>query len=110
FDGQPIPVLLSKRIIVSGDQLVDANAGFDPQTGQPEVNVTLNNVGAQRMLDFTTENVGNGMAVVFIERTPETRMVDGKEVRTTRITEEVISVASINGIFGKRFRTTGLES
>jgi preprotein translocase subunit SecD len=110
FDGQPIPVLLSKRIIVSGDQLVDANAGFDPQTGQPEVNVTLNNVGAERMLDFTTENVGKGMAVVFIERTPETRVVDGKEVRTTKITEEVISVANINGIFGKRFRTTGLES
>ena len=110
FDGQPVPILLSKRIIVSGDQLIDANAGFDSQTGQPEVNVTLNNVGAERMLDFTTDNVGKGMAVVFIERTPETRIVDGKEVRTTKISEEVISVANINGIFGKRFRTTGLES
>ena len=110
FDGNPVPVLLSKRIIVSGDQLINAASGFDPQTGQPEVNVTLDNVGAQRMLDFTTDNVGNGMAVVYIERVPETRVVDGEEVRTTRITEEVISVATIQGVFGKRFRTTGLES
>lgn len=108
--GNRIPVLLSKKIIVSGDQLVNATSGVDTQNGQPEVNVTLNNVGAQRMLEFTTDNVGRGMAVVFIERTPETKEVDGKEVRTTKVTEEVISVANIQGVFGKRFRTTGLES
>ncbi|MCK7593695.1 protein translocase subunit SecD [Pseudomarimonas salicorniae] len=109
-DGSQVPVLLSKRIIASGDQLVDANPGFDPQSGTPMVTVRLNNVGGQRMLDFTTESVGKPMAVVFIERVPETRMVDGKEVRTTRVSEEVISVATINGVFGKNFQTTGLES
>jgi preprotein translocase subunit SecD len=109
-DGSQIPVLLSKRIIASGDQLVDAQPGFDPQGGTPQVSVRLNNVGGQRMLDFTTENVGNPMAVVFIERVPETRTVDGKEVRSTRITEEVISVATIQGVFGKNFQTTGLDS
>ncbi len=109
-DGRPIPILLSRRIIASGDQLVDARSGFDPQDGSPMVSVTLNNVGGQRMLEFTQENVGRGMAVVFIERTPETRIVDGQEVRTTRVTEEVISVANIRGVFGKRFQTTGLES
>src|SRR3546814_8848911 len=55
-------------------------------------------------------NVGRGMAVVFVERTPEVRMVDGKEVRTARITEEVVSVATIRGVFGKQFQTTGLDS
>lgn len=110
LDGNPIPVLLSRRIIASGDQLVDARSGFDPQDGTPMVSVTLNNVGGQRMLEFTQENVGRGMAVVFIERTPETRIVNGEEVRTTRVTEEVISVANIRGVFGKRFQTTGLES
>ncbi len=109
-DGQPIPVLLSRRVIASGDQLVDARAGFDPQDGTPMVSVTLNNVGGQRMLDFTTDNVGRGMAVVFIERMPETRIVNGEEVRTTKVTEEVISVANIRGVFGKRFQTTGLGS
>jgi preprotein translocase subunit SecD len=109
-DGRPIPVLLSRRIIASGDQLVDARSGFDPQDGSPMVSVTLNNVGGQRMLEFTQENVGRGMAVVFIERVPEVRIVDGQEVRTTRVTEEVISVATIRGVFGKRFQTTGLES
>jgi len=74
------------------------------------VSVTLNNAGARRMQDFTNANVGKGMAVVFIERTPEVRMVDGKEVRTTKVKEEVISIANVREPFGKRFQTTGLES
>ncbi len=109
-DGERIPVLLSRRMIASGDQLVDANAGFDPQDGSPMVSVRLNAVAGERMLDFTTENVGRGMAVVFIERNPETRVVDGKDVKTVRITEEVISVANIQGVFGRNFQTTGLGS
>lgn len=109
-DGKPIPVLLSRRIIASGDQLVDAVSGNDPQGGGPMVSVTLNSAGGKRMFDFTSENVGRGMAVVFVERTPEVRMVDGKEVRTARITEEVVSVATIRGVFGKQFQTTGLDS
>ncbi|MEE8339870.1 MAG: protein translocase subunit SecD, partial [Xanthomonadales bacterium] len=44
------PVLLKKRLIVSGDQLIGASSGFDQQTGQPQVSVTLNGVGAKRML------------------------------------------------------------
>ena len=68
--GQKIPILLSKRIIASGDQLVNASAGFDPQDGTPSVSVRLDNVGGDRMLEFTTENVGKPMAVVFIERLP----------------------------------------
>jgi preprotein translocase subunit SecD len=50
------------------------------------------------------------MAVVFIETKTETRMVDGKPVRETKRTEEVISVAVIKGVFSKRFQTTGLDS
>ncbi|PKM02895.1 MAG: protein translocase subunit SecD [Gammaproteobacteria bacterium HGW-Gammaproteobacteria-6] len=109
-DGKPIPVLLSRRIIASGDQLIDAVSGNDPQGGGPMVSVTLNSAGGKRMFDFTSENVGRGMAVVFVERTPEVRLVDGKEVRTARITEEVVSVAVIRGVFGKQFQTTGLDS
>ncbi|HBK54678.1 MAG TPA: protein translocase subunit SecD [Xanthomonadales bacterium] len=110
IDGKPIPVLLSRRVIASGDQLIYARSGIDSEGGTPMVSVRLNAVGGQRMLDFTVENVGRGMAVVFIERVPETRMVDGQEVRTVRVREEVISVANILGVFGREFRTTGLDS
>lgn len=109
-DGKPVPILLSKRVIVSGDQLVGATSGLDPQSGTPSVSVRLNGIGGQRMFDFTSENVGKPMAVVYIERLPEVRMVDGQEVRTTRVNEEVISVATVQGVFGKEFQTTGLDS
>lgn len=109
-DGKPLPILLNKRVIASGDQLVGATQEFDQQTGTAAVSVRLNGVGGQRMFDYTTEHVGKPMAVVYIERIPEVRMVDGKEVRTTKINEEVINVATINGVFSKEFRTTGLDN
>ncbi|GHA75861.1 protein translocase subunit SecD [Cognatilysobacter bugurensis] len=109
-NGERSPVLLSKRVIATGDQLVAASATFDQQSGSPAVSVRLDNAGGQSMFNFTTENVGKPMAVVYIERIPEVRTVNGQEVRTTRINEEVISIATINGVFGKEFQTTGLES
>jgi preprotein translocase subunit SecD len=107
-DGNPI--LLSRTVIASGDNLVNAQAGFDSQTGQPNVVVTLDGVGARRMLEHTSQNVGNRMAVVFIEHRPEVREVDGEEVHTTRRVEEVISAAVTREPFGGRFQTTGLGS
>jgi preprotein translocase subunit SecD len=98
-DATGQPVLLKKRLIVSGEQLIGANSGFDQQTGQPQVSVTLNGVGAKRMLDFTRDNVGNRMAVVYIEQKSGGRRI-----------EEVISVAVVREPFGKRFQTTGLDS
>ncbi len=93
------PILLKKRLIVSGDQLIGASASFDQQTGQPSVSVTLDGVGSKRMLDFTRENVGNRMAVVYIEQKPGGRKI-----------EDVISVAVVREPFGKRFQTTGLDN
>ncbi len=109
-DGKPIPILLNKRVIASGDQLIGATAAFDSQSGTPAVQVRLNGVGGQRMFDYTTEHVGKPMAVVYIERIPESRTVDGKEVRSTRIDEKVINVATIQGVFSKEFNTNGLDS
>jgi preprotein translocase subunit SecD len=105
-DGQP--VVLKKRVIVSGDELVDASSGYDQQTGMPNVNVTLNSSGARKMLDFTTENVGKRMGVVYIETTPVVKIVDGKEVHSSKTTETVLNNAVIQGVFGKKFQTTGL--
>ncbi len=107
-DGNPI--LLSRQLIASGDQLTNATASFDQNDGSPSVVVNLDPQGARSMLDFTNENVGNRMAVVFIEQRPETRMVDGEEVRESRRVEEVISVAVVREPFGRTFQTTGLDS
>lgn len=104
------PVVLSKRIIASGDQLVSAASGFSQDDGSPMVSVRLNSAGARRMLDFTNDNVGKGMAVVFVERVPEVRMVNGVEVRSSREKREVISVANVREPFGKQFQTSGLDS
>ena len=103
------PILLNKRVIVTGDQMVSAQSMMDPTSGTPAVSVTLNSAGGQRMFDFTSANVGKPMAVVYTERIPQVSIVDGREVRSFRIKEEVISVANINGVFGKNFQTTGLE-
>jgi preprotein translocase subunit SecD len=109
-DGKRIPILLSKRVIVSGDQLVDARPGVDPENGGPMVSVQLDSAGGKRMFDHTVEHVGKRMAIVYITRTPVTAMVDGKEVRSSKTVEEVINDATIQGVFGSNFQTTGLET
>jgi preprotein translocase subunit SecD len=107
-DGSP--VLLKKSVIVTGDQIINAASGIDSRNGSPMVSVTLDAKGAKKMGDFTRENVGRSMAVVFVEHKTETRMVDGEKVRHRRIVEEVINVATIREYFSKRFQTTGLDN
>ncbi|MBO9827846.1 MULTISPECIES: protein translocase subunit SecD [Xanthomonas] len=102
------PVLLSKRVLVSGDQMVNATVSTD-QNGMPAVAVTLNNAAGQRMFDYTSANTGKLMSVVYIERIPTVTMVDGKEVRSVRVNEEALAPTRIAGVFGKNFQTTGLE-
>lgn len=107
-DGRPI--LLKEDVIASGDQLVDASAGFDQQSGTPAVFVTLDGAAASKMFDTTQQHVGDPMAVLFIENKIETTYENGEEVRKRVKVEEVINVATIRGTFGKRFQTTGLSS
>ncbi len=107
-DAPGVPVLLNKRVLASGEQMVNAVSNVD-QNGQPAVDITLNNVAGQRMFDFTSANVGKRMAVVYIERIPEVKMVDGKEVRSVRVSEESLAPSTIQGVFSKQFQTTGLS-
>lgn len=104
------PVLLQKEIIVTGDQIINAASGIDQQTGSPNVSITLDGKGARQMGETTSENVGKNMAVVFIENKAQTRMVDGKQVKTTKKVEEVINIATIRDQFSKHFQITGLDS
>ncbi len=104
------PVLLKREIIAAGSQLIDASATVD-ENGQPAVSVTLDGAGAKRMFAFTEANVGKPMAVLFREREVVTNYnAKGEPMREQREVEEVISIATIRGVFGKRFQTTGLTS
>ncbi len=106
-DGRPI--LLKRRVIVTGDQIVDASSGLD-QNGSAAVFITLNGIGAKKMGKMTRKNVGKPMAVVFIEYKSTTKIVNGQKIRRKEKIEKVISVATIRGTFSKRFQTTGLDS
>ncbi len=107
-DGSP--VLLNRRVIVTGDQIIDAASTIDGQSGTPAVSVRLNGKGADKMGDITRDNLGKPMAVVFIENKVETKKVDGVEIKKRTTTKEVINVATIQGQFSSRFQITGLES
>ena len=104
-DGSP--VLLKRDVIVTGDQLTDAAAGFSE--GQPAVFVDLDAKGARKMGETTRQNLNKGMAVVFIEQKRDTVERAGEMVSVTRIEEEVISVATIRGVFSSSFMITGLD-
>ena len=108
--GDRRPVLLKKEIIAGGDNLVDAVSTVD-ENASPAVSVVLDGAAAKRMFAFTERNVGKPMAVLFKEREVVTNYnAKGEPIREHREVEEVISIATIRGVFGKRFQTTGLES
>ena len=104
------PVLLNRRVIVTGDQIIDAASTIDGQNGTPAVSVRLNGKGADKMGDTTRENLGKPMAVVFIENKIEAKKVGDTITKNRTTTKEVINVATIQGQFSARFQITGLES
>lgn len=110
YDRSGKPILLQRKIIVTGDQVVDASSGLEQQSGSAAVFVTLNSVGAKKMADTTKENIGKPMAVVYIENKTETKEVNGQKVTTKKKVEEVINVATIRDRFSKRFQISGLDS
>ncbi|HHS99588.1 MAG TPA: protein translocase subunit SecD [Thiomicrospira sp.] len=107
-DGRPI--LLQRRIIVSGENVINAQSGIDPQQGSAMVNVTLDGAGGRKMLAVTKKNVGNRMAVVYIENRVETVEENGVKVKKRITNKDVINAAVIRGQFANRFQITGLDS
>lgn len=110
------PVPLERGLIITGDQVTDAQASFD-ENGRPQVNINLDGHGGELMSRATRSNVGRSMAVIFIEQKPLTKyvkqMVDGveKEVPVQTFKEEklIISLATIQSPLGSQFRITGLD-
>jgi preprotein translocase subunit SecD len=104
------PVLLQKRVMLTGDSIVDASSGIDQQSGGATVFVSLDGKGAKRFEDATKDNIGKRMGVVFIENKTETKRVGDEMKKTTFTIEEVINVATIRDRLGRRFQITGLDS
>lgn len=104
------PILLQNNVIVTGENIVNAQSSIDQEAGSPMVSVTLDSAGGNRMKSFTKKNVGKGMAVVFIETRLEQKKIDGKIQKKRIKTEKVINVAVIREQFANRFQTTGLNS
>jgi preprotein translocase subunit SecD len=98
--------LLRREVVASGDQIIDAEAGFSE--GQPAVFITLDSAGGESMLATTRANVNKPMSTVFIETRRETVMRDGEPQFRTIRSEEIINTATIRGIFKNRFQITGL--
>jgi len=101
-------VLLKREVIATGEQLIDAS--FAPSQGEPAVSVKLDSRGGEEMLRTTRENLNRPMAVVFIEKEREQVERDGRKVVIDRSKEEVISVATIRGVFSNQFQITGLSA
>ncbi len=115
-DGSRPPAAVERGLIITGDQVTDAQASYD-EHGAPQVNIKLDGHGGDLMSRATRTNVGRSMAVIFIEQKPTTRyvkqMVDGveKDVAEQTFTEEkkIISLATIQSPLGSQFRITGLN-
>jgi len=113
------PILVKNRVIYSGDNIIDAAASLDTQTGGPIVSITLDSRGAAINQRVTGENIGRRMAVLYIEIRTEIEKdeagnialdSDGNAVRSKQRIEEVITAPVIRDQLGKRFQIEGLES
>lgn len=107
-DGRPY--LLQKRVMLTGDHIINSGSTLDSETGTPTVSVTLDGKGARIFSKVTGDNIGNPMAVVLIESKTEVRKVGGKLTKFKRTDAKIISVATIRDQLSKKFQITGLDS
>ncbi len=110
------PILLKKRLVYSGDNIIDASPSFDSRNNEPIVSITLDSTGAAINQRVTGKNVGKRMAVVYVEVRSEVRRdkegnpvldAKGEPIRTQRRFEEVITAPVIRSQLGKRFQIEG---
>ena len=116
-DGRQI--LLKKRVLYSGDNIVDAAASIDSQSGGPIVSISLDAMGARVNQRVTGDNIGKRMAVLYIEIRSSVKTDaqgapildnDGNALRVKQRIEEVITAPVIRDQLGKRFQIEGLDS
>jgi len=103
-DGQD--QLLKEDVILTGDHIVNAGVGYD-EYNRPQVNITLDGAGGNKMSMATKDNVGDPMATVFIEYKATDERDDEGNLQFTK-SAEVINVATIQSRLGSSFRITGV--
>ena len=91
LDREGRTVIVKKQVLVTGENLTDAQPGFDSQTQQPKVDLTMDAKGGRIMRDVSRENFRKRMAMLIFEK--------GKG--------EVLTAPSINGELGNRFQISG---
>ena len=62
------PIIVFRQVVLTGDNLTDAQAGFDGQTQEPAVHLTLDAKGSRIFRDVTRENIGKRMAILLFEK------------------------------------------
>jgi preprotein translocase subunit SecD len=103
-EGQP--VVLYKRVILTGDHITDSTSSTD-EYNQPQVNISLDSAGGTAMSNFTKDNIGKPMATLFVEyKDSGKKDANGRAVLVKQ--EEVINVANIQSRLGNSFRITGI--
>lgn len=105
---------LEKKVVISGDSVTNANAGYD-ENGMPQVDITLDAGGGRAMHYATRNNIKRGLGVLFIEskaRLETQRNAAGEEVSVAvpYVEKTIISLATIQSALGVQFRVTGLDS
>jgi preprotein translocase subunit SecD len=116
FRNQPAKQFeLEEAVIVTGDQVTTAQSTIDPETSLPQVSISLDGKGGEKMNRATRNNIGRQMGVLFIESKSELqkkRNADGSEemVRIRKVERSLINVATIQSALGVQFRITGLDS
>lgn len=102
------PVLLQKRVMLTGNHIIGANSSFD-EYSRPQVNIDLDAKGGNTFSQATKEAIGKSMATVFIEYKPtDKKDAQGRTILEKK--EEVINVATIQARLGRSFRITGVDS
>ncbi|MCW1876134.1 protein translocase subunit SecD [Erwinia sp. INIA-01] len=105
-DGQP--VVLYKRVILTGDHITDSTSSMD-EYNQPQVNISLDSAGGNIMSNFTKDSVGKAMATLFVEyKDSGKKDANGRAILVKQ--EEVINVANIQSRLGNSFRITGINN
>jgi len=105
--GSEPSAVLKRRVIASGDQIIDAAA--TTSEGRPVVSITLDGSGGESMLETTMNNLKKPMATVFIESHREQIRVGNELQYRDYKTEEIVSIATIQGVFKNRFQISGLS-
>lgn len=95
-------------MILGGSSITDASSSAD-EYGRPQVNISLDSEGGNKMSAFSKKNIGKLMATVFAEyKDSGKRSPEGKVILTKH--EEVINQATIQSALGRNFRITGIDS